>query len=409
MVKLAGSHAATVCLLWASIVSVSQSVAQEKEVSRAMALYGRGDLEGAVKVMHKTANKYNQNELWDILVKLEMEKCEAQWNDPGRALSMMVTRLIADAVDSIAGIAPSELDEKVRGNRVIYGDCLLACNEAALKSTSATASMLERILSVDTNPDSVVSEEALQSFTKAEAYFARHDYLPAKNLYLKALSQHPGYYQAALYAGDMYWHLNELDSAIHYLSKCTRWQPHLLEPRVYMIDALASNHEDKKAIDECINALTVYPSESVFLKLRDLLDRNGMELNRQRLLRGAMVNIPPGYSLPPVKFSKPSLIWSAYSRSVGAAGFSRYGIHTGLTGDVYHDYLELYAWKRMMAENPDAPELAEARAMEKEGVLDCYIMITQFHRDFYEQYHHFMSHHRERVIQFCRNHLVKVK
>ena len=73
-------------------------------------------------------------------------------------------------------------------------------------------------------------------------------------------------------------------------------------------------------------------------------------------------------------------------------------------GEVYFrkietKYLEIYSWEKMLAESEDK-SLDEAKKMQELGYLDCYVMITCFHQDFYEQYQDFAANNKDRIIKY---------
>jgi len=68
-------------------------------------------------------------------------------------------------------------------------------------------------------------------------------------------------------------------------------------------------------------------------------------------------------------------------------------------------YLEVYAWEEML-NNSDSNDLAEARRMQKEGYLDCYVLVTCYHYDFYNQYIDFVKNNPDKVVEYYEKFLV---
>ena len=73
-------------------------------------------------------------------------------------------------------------------------------------------------------------------------------------------------------------------------------------------------------------------------------------------------------------------------------------------------FLEVYSWKEFLKENEDdLPVLFRfAKKMEKENLLDCYILFSFFHVDIYPQYKIFMEEeeNRIRMKQFINDYLI---
>jgi hypothetical protein len=62
-----------------------------------------------------------------------------------------------------------------------------------------------------------------------------------------------------------------------------------------------------------------------------------------------------------------------------------------------------------MLKNSTDPLLEEARKMQKDGYLDCYVLISCFHFDFYDQYADFVAKNREKVTEYYKKYIVAIK
>ncbi|MCC7029051.1 MAG: hypothetical protein IT257_02015, partial [Chitinophagaceae bacterium] len=62
-------------------------------------------------------------------------------------------------------------------------------------------------------------------------------------------------------------------------------------------------------------------------------------------------------------------------------------------------YLEVYAWEKMLT-NASPKLFPFARAMEKIGYLDCYVLITLFHSDLYSQFKDFVKLNEDKIKKY---------
>jgi hypothetical protein len=73
-------------------------------------------------------------------------------------------------------------------------------------------------------------------------------------------------------------------------------------------------------------------------------------------------------------------------------------------------YMEVYAWEKMLKSAPTVPaNLAFAKKMADAGYLDCYIFISVFHFDLYDQYADFVMHNMDRVKKYVDTYLTEDK
>ena len=79
------------------------------------------------------------------------------------------------------------------------------CRRSTIEGTSPTADLYLRILRIDVDVDSAVSEKAKAYYDEGELFFGKKDYDLAALNYRKAFLEDPNYYTALLYFGDTFW------------------------------------------------------------------------------------------------------------------------------------------------------------------------------------------------------------
>lgn len=70
------------------------------------------------------------------------------------------------------------------------------------------------------------------------------------------------------------------------------------------------------------------------------------------------------------------------------------------------NYLEVYSWEEMISNSPANAELDEAKRIQKEGYLDCYVLVTCFHYDIYDQYTDFVSKNKSKLADYYKKFIV---
>jgi tetratricopeptide (TPR) repeat protein len=246
----------------------------DNEVEKAINKFKSGEIEEAIGLMDKITNSNPSLNNWNTLVDMYHNRYEQA----------------KERETNVGFLFGQSLGIKYVSSVTCYDELVSKCREAELYSESTKASQLLRNYFIDTNPDSMVNEAAKKEFNLAEDFFNHRDYKNSKVHYIKALSLQPDYYKATIYLGDSYWYLNNIDSAIYYFRKGIEKNPKLLEPKKYLVDALAYAKKNEEAKNESIEAIWIYPDKSMFLKYSDLVKREGKTFNKHWIKRECEVN-----------------------------------------------------------------------------------------------------------------------
>jgi hypothetical protein len=360
----------------------------DKTAEEAINKFNSGEMEEAIGVMDKITNNDPSLKNWNTLLDMYYNRYEKA----------------KERETNVAFLFGQTLGIKSVSSATCYKELVSKCREAELYSESPKASQLLRNYFIDTKPDSVVNEVAKKEFDIAENFFSKKDYNNSKAHYLRALLLQPDYYKATIYLGDSYWYLGNMDSAIYYFRKGIKKKPKLLEPRKYLVDALAYSKKNVEAKKECIEAIWIYPDKSMFMKYSDLVKREGKTFNKHWIKRECEVNnIKDSNAKPKNK------LWKVYKLSGNQ--IKEYCDSTGVIVRsntlTKSKYLEVYSWEKMLASSESSSELTFAKKMADLGYLDCYVFISEFHFDLYSQYENFARDNRERIKTYIEKYLIE--
>ncbi|MFD1551841.1 hypothetical protein DNU06_01915 [Putridiphycobacter roseus] len=389
----------TFCILLASSLGLAQS---EKQLNKAISTYEKNMSKGIEKLekyIEKSAH-YGNDDGWNTLINMKYYQY-TQLNELYSAIKIDVE----GENDSLNKITAKEIKSGMTS--AIDQSFINACREATIKSTSNKADFHLRKMLIDIDPDTLVSEKALAYFNEAENSFMKRDNELAILNYRKAVETAPAYYKANLYLGDALWLEENYDSAIYYLSIAKELQPNLMEPRKFLIDALADKELWYRAKQECISALCIYPSNDIKYKLQAILRQENKWLNEHKIKKDFYANNM-------LKETQPVLIPPYQSYRSAKNLVAAYTNDTGLIeqNDLTNEtYLEVYSWKQFLKENEDnLPVLFRfAKKMEKEDYLDCYVFFSFFHVDIYPQFQDFITKegNKEKMERFINEFLIE--
>lgn len=60
-----------------------------------------------------------------------------------------------------------------------------------------------------------------------------------------------------------------------------------------------------------------------------------------------------------------------------------------------------------MLKNSTDISLDQARKMQKDGYLDCYVLVSLYHYDFYSQYLDFSTKYKDKIAEYYKKYIVK--
>ncbi|MBS1595597.1 MAG: tetratricopeptide repeat protein [Bacteroidetes bacterium] len=313
----------------------------------------------------------------------------------------------AGANDSLANSLAGLLSD-LKPSKIALDKMLLDCRLACINSGSAwNCSIRLRNYYVDAPTDTNINREARQFFSDGEEEFMSRNYNKAAEDYRKAIAADPNIYRARLYLGDVYYFTKRYSEAIEAFREAVAAHPEQQEPLKYLSDAYYGAGVYDKAYKTAEDAVIMYPDLSMLAKLADAAESDKHAFAIHRIARGVLP-VSPFAALEsvntdemPYRRAAKGGPWEYYSeaRSKIVGHYDEHGLLSGIGDITRQRYLEVYCWEYMLSKSQD-PDLNFARKMQEKGFLDCYVMVSCFHQDFYDQYRQFAEGNKQRIRDY---------
>ncbi len=404
-------------LILISIVSYSQTNPAETKLEKIYELIDKNKIDNAEKQLVELLEKYpSYGKGWDLLSKIKYYNYEKAKELPDLFGDGNISITTKDEDgneiknDSLSN-SLANLFAQMNPSKKAYNDWILTLRKATLFSHTAynCSISLRNIYHVD-KVDTMVNDKALKYFNKAEEEFKAKNYNKAAEYYQRAIEYQPDFYKALLYLGDAYYFMENYVDAIKNFKICSEKYPTFLEPRKYLVDAYGHEGLYDNAIAEGIGALTVYPDLSIFAKMEDIIYYTGNKFSIEWQARKVLPNKIESDTNRLISAEESNLKsadkdspWSWYldAKSKIESFCDDRGLINQSTSLTSSRYMEMYSWEEML-NNSDSKELEQAKEMQKKGYLDCYIFITCFHEDIYDQYAHFVKNNPDKIVEYYK-------
>ncbi len=400
------------CFLMLSAAnSFAQSNPLDKKLGKAQELVQDNKTDDAEKYVVKLLAEYPDfGDGWDMLASIrylqykDTKPLQAQISVTAKDEKGKEVTLKNDSLTNQL----MEMLSKISLPQIAYSKYIYTLRKATAMSKDAVRScMLLRRIFVDINVDSNVNKKALKYFNEGDEEFSNKNYTKAATLYKRATEEQPEFYKAQMYLGDCYYATKDYTEAINAFRIAKDKYPDLLEPSKYLTDALGKLGQYEKAYDEAVRSFTIYPDFSMAMKMDDAAYMTNKKVNIIWTPRGVLPNKVEDTGKNGLnEYSDHDTAadgspWKYYQAANDK--INRYcdknGIITKSNDLTKSRYMEVYGWEEMLKNSTD-PLLNEARKMEKQNFLDCYVLVTCFHYDFYDQYLDFIAHNRDKVARY---------
>lgn len=387
------------CFLFVQHVQADMDPKSAKRTKKANELTLKYKFDDAEKIYRKILTKYPYySTVWDAYSKMAAYRY-AYHKSLDKRFTITVSKKDSSdskSADSLAQALTSLLSGAL--SKTYQDKAIDIYSEATLKCEySAYSSSLLRHTLFDKPVDEHVKDTAWYPFNKAERQFTRKNYAEAARLYQEAIALDSNFYSAKLYLGDAYYMLEDYVSAAKYFRNAIEESPTNIEPRKYLVDALANIRADEEAIEACTQALLIYPDVSLFLKLSDLLEKKNKEFDRKWMPREIM----PGTDTKKIT-NTGNGPWKYYLEARLNFDTSYYDKKTGIIKAnpiTQQTYLEVYCWEQMLKNSPENL-FTDARAMQQKGFLDCYVLFSLFHHATEPQFTHLSQNSRDHLRKY---------
>lgn len=392
-------------ILFMPLLGFSQNEDIEKRMDKVNTLISKNKVDKAAEKLEDILDDYSTYGAgWDLLSKIRYSQWDrSKKNDSGGQVVVTVegkdndeetTKMASDLAEMLNGISPA---------KIAYNKYINTLRKATLFSNdSYYSSILLRSDRVKVDVDTNLNKKAIMLFNKGEISFQNKNFQEAAENYQKAIDVQPNFYKARLYLGDSYYYKRDYVKAIQKFNEAKEAFPRMLEPRKYLVDAYAKEELYQKCQEEAIATFTIYPDGSMKQKLADIVTINKKTLDIKWTQRKCYPNkIKNNNKFTFSEETIESNEWSAYKAAKGK--IKEYcnvqGIIEKKNDVTTLKYLELYSWEELL-KNDKSPELDEARKMQELGYLDCYVFVTCFHQDLYDQYLDFSINNSDKIIEY---------
>jgi tetratricopeptide (TPR) repeat protein len=415
----------TLAIIIACIIYTLLSFAGEgiptKKLKKIEVTAAEGKIEKAEKQLEKLLQKYpHDGKGWDLLSGIrykaweESKQSDLFFKEITIQVKDSAGNLKAGTNDSLAQTL-ANLFKSVKISDGPYHKLIYTTRKATLLSDNAeTSALLFRTHVLDIPVDTAISDTAHAVFIKAEEYFFQENYEKAARLYKDALALDSNYYQAALYLGDAYYFMGDYPRAIDAFVTAKHRGPFLIEPRKFLCDAYLKNGAYELALQEAVLAMLVLPEPSMEERLKIAAQKLNLTWTVSFTPRGVFPNIfrlPLQYKMNRMNYSDPFPLvakgpWLHYEMAKNK--LDKYCDEKGIVVNknplTNGDYLEVFSWEEML-KNSNDPLLNQARQMQQDGYLDCYVFITCFHFDLLEQYKDFAAKNEQKIKTYFRRYM----
>lgn len=379
----------------------------QKQITKSIKIFFKDNEKGIAKLekyMSKVPNGFPNQTSWERLIDMKY-------------LNYIREKEVIENNSDYSNITLTiEDDEEEEDKELSFAELLLtsqeksfinACRRATTMSSSIRADYYLRILKIDFDPDTLISDKALEYFDEAEEHFENEDYELAILNYDKAIEEEPNYYAALMNAGASHFRNESPEEAITYFERTIEKFPTLMKPRNFLIDVLTDEELYVRAKKACLEAICIYPSNNIKSRYQQILYQENKYMNENRFIKNFYANN--------IKFEDQKDVFGIFAPYREAKDeISKFCDEDGIiepNGKTAEVYLEVYSWKRFFEENEDeTPDfLRYAKKMNQKGYLDCYLLINQYHYDIYPQTKHFLSFeaNRDKVKRYIKEFLIE--
>ncbi|MCE3229751.1 MAG: hypothetical protein K0S32_4302 [Bacteroidetes bacterium] len=409
-----------IALLLVSMCVFSQSNKLDKKMEKAYGLVDKGKIKEAGEYMDELLEENPEfGKGWDYLSKIRYKEYDDAKKSDDLFKNLTVTTKSKDgkatSKDDSLSKALLTMLTSISPSKKAYSKYLYTLRQATLYSDDAYfASSLIRSTLVDVKVDTNVNKKALKHFYEAEEEFSKKNYENAAKLYKRAVEEQPGFYKATMYMGDCFYFTGNYPNAIDAFRTAISQHPNLLEPRKYLIDTYLKAKLYDKVIEESVQAMAVYPDLSIAVRMEDAIYYTEKKMNAKWMPRGVfpnkIISDTAKTDLNEYKETKEKKVkepWTFYQEALTSIKpfCNEAGVMVKATPLTNAKYLEVFSWEEMLKKSTD-PSLEEARKMQAAGYLDCYVLVTCFHQDFYKQYKDFASKNKDKIAEYYKKFIV---
>ncbi len=279
--------------------------------------------------------------------------------------------------------------------------------------------------------DKASSENLLaqSAFDDAAEPFAKGDYKIALAAYEKAATLDPTWYEAALYTGDTYYVMKDIEKAGVWFAKAIAIDPNRETAYRYWADGLAVAGKDKEAVEKYLDAVIAEPySSAAWRGISQYAQRNNIKLSHPK------INIPVDVSSDG-KGNTNITLGIGDKKDDGSFAWTMYGISRAVwqsekDGKLSENFSKAYpnekVYRRSLAEEMDAlhmvlsgvkngskdvkkmdPSLAMLKKLNDEGLLESFILFARSDAGIKQDYPAYRQNNRDKLKRYLTDYVMK--
>lgn len=279
-------------------------------------------------------------------------------------------------------------------------DFIQNCRLATLKlfNVDSASAYLRQFLVDKSDQDYPVPDEVKNFYEQGLEELAGANPALAAPLFEKALAIYPTHYMGMLKLGDAYYIMNRDTAAIRLYKKASELNPIRPEAWEKLSMSLYQRGMYEEAAASIIEAIIAYPQQHYFTILKRIVQKTAADFNLQWIPR-EVYPLTTAHVWEEIIADDKSPWW--YYQAAKQDVYSYFDSLGMLKPNdkTKEKYLEMYAWKNML-KNSSRKHFQFARAMDKLGYLDCYVFISLFHQDLYDQFADFSVNNMARIKEY---------
>jgi len=327
---------------------------------------------------------------------------------------------------ALVGVASAEADESARVKTLLRARSLALQARELGDDSNLIAALLERIPADGKAPEAKYSEhkDADEAMKQAEGAYAKGDFAAAIAGYQRALAADPKLYEAAVFMGDVYFQMKQVEKAGEAYSKAIAIDPNRETAYRYWADVLTKSQRLAEARMRLIDAIVAEPyNNAVYRGVGQWAQVAGVrpahpqinvpEFKRENKDTKASVNIAVN-----VNETDGSSAWMWYSLSRvawldGKKFASAYPSEKNYRHSLAEELDALQAVLEAVTSQQKAgkirglhPQLATLMKLNQARLLEPYILLARADEGVAQDYVAYRSQHRDKIAQYLSNHVI---
>ncbi|MCB9261699.1 MAG: tetratricopeptide repeat protein [Flavobacteriales bacterium] len=387
------------------------TAAEQKIIKKSLKQYEKKKFDKAAELLKPIVyNHTNIDKLWELFVEYHYQDYLARGV---YEQNLMGNITVTTNSEDSAEIAQVESLKELFASMFVYPPItqkmLSTMREATRYSPNQSqSSMVLRAVFIDPKlaPEKSENRSAWKKFNLAEQQFQAKNFASAAEYYKEVQEIDPDFYQAWIYEGDSYYFMGKYKEAAEIFQAAADEFPDLLEPQKYLCDAFDKLEDYEMALEAALDGILRYPDADMFSRIEgycDVLDKKFDQKWQPRPIEvNKMKKYQYGFFISPDSSYEDH--WKLYQK--GFEEIKPFANDSGIiTANDKSEYytIEAYAWNYML-ENADGDidELKAAREMKEAGMLEQYVLISNFHFDLFSQFKWYVLNHQDQAAYYLK-------